>query len=81
MTDTNQIKQWFDNPWKENPTHMIVVCDSFDHEDYPAYVGLDEDVHERIAHYNAASMQTIMEVYKYNIDENQFVPGKRVWNV
>lgn len=44
-------------------THLVVVCDSFDYEDYPVYVDATEDVHAVVAKYNGPNMQRVMEVY------------------
>ena len=34
-----EIKGWLDEGRKRKDiTHMIVVCDTWDHEDYPVYV-------------------------------------------
>lgn len=65
----NEIRQWLRLLY-ENPkyTHMIVVCDEFDWDDYPVYVSSNEDVHEREQHYREASMQRVMEVYSANVD-------------
>jgi hypothetical protein len=40
-------------------THMLVVCNIFDYEDYPVYINEDENPRE----YVAGSMQWIMECY------------------
>lgn len=60
----------FDPTWLSPPkekgvvyTHVIIVCDTFDHEDYPVYVKAGESVKERFAHYNGPNMQRVMEVY------------------
>ena len=44
-------------------THMIVVCDTFDHDDYPVYVKKGQHVREIEAEYNGKNMQCVMEVY------------------
>lgn len=44
-------------------THLVVVCDTFDHEDYPVYVKLGQDVRKVVAEYNGPNMQRVMEVY------------------
>lgn len=36
------IKRWVNNREPKH-THMLVVCDEFDHEDYPVYVEKGED--------------------------------------
>ena len=77
MTCTmNDIEQWLDNAGKDD-THMLVVCDTFDYDDYPVYT---KDVHESIKHYHAASMQTIMEVYNLSMDIDEQLNTNRVWN-
>jgi hypothetical protein len=43
---------------------MVVVCDTFDYEDYPVYVMPGENARERAAECDAQSMQRVMEVYR-----------------
>ena len=59
---------------KQNPdyTHVIVVCDTYDWEDYPVNVEKAETVQERVAYYSK-NMQRVMEVYNLSLDlESQF---------
>lgn len=61
------IERWLDQLYNDdNLTHMIVVCDDFDYEDYPVYVSQEEEVREREQYYRDASMQRVMEVYSRN---------------
>lgn len=62
-TSREQIAAWFDRGVQQGAAYMIVVCDTFDYDDYPAYVKPAEDVHEQVEHYRNASMQRVMEVY------------------
>ena len=39
------IKEWFDTGQKLGATHMIVVCDTYDWDDFPVYVFPEDDVH------------------------------------
>jgi hypothetical protein len=41
------IRRWLKEAKKEGATHVIVVCDSFDHEDYPVPVMPGENVREK----------------------------------
>lgn len=41
MTTRNQISTWFDIGLDLGATHMAVVVDTFDYEDYPVYMKLD----------------------------------------
>lgn len=68
-TTREDIERWFINPYKDTPTHMLVVCDTFDWEDYPVYVTNDQNVSEVIASHSR-DMQRVMEVYNYSIDLN-----------
>jgi hypothetical protein len=57
------IAKWFAEGVDQDATHMIVVCDQFDYEDYPVYVKPGQDVHKKVTEYLALPMQKIMEVY------------------
>lgn len=77
MTTVNQIRDWLGQASREH-THMLVVCDTYDYDDYPVYT---DDVSGAIKKYKAASMQKIMEVYDLSMShEEQLKPGIRVWN-
>lgn len=78
-TTVEDLREWFNRGDEENATHMIVVCDTFDHEDYPVYVKKGESVHDKIKYYQSAEMQRIMEVYTYKKTFQQ-QSGGRVWN-
>ena len=78
MTCTrNDIERWLEEAKTNHSTHMLVVCDTFDYDDYPVYT---KDVHESIRKYRDASMQTIMEVYDMSMDVEEQLNTNRVWN-
>jgi hypothetical protein len=60
-TTREQIQEWLDRAEPEH-THMIVVCDTFDWEDYPVYISKEQDVKKIEKQYNK-NMQKVMEVY------------------
>ena len=67
-TTREEIRQWLEDGKTKGSTHLIVVCDTFDHEDYPVYVSPSEDVSKKIAGYsNPKEMQKVMEVYSYKL--------------
>ena len=69
MATTKQdIKGWFDRGVKEKQAYLIVVCDDFDHSDYPVYIGPDDDFYESYDGHNGKNMQRIMEVYDLKLD-------------
>lgn len=81
-TTVEDIRRWLENA-PEGTHHMLVVCDTFDYDDYPVYVKGDEDVHKAAAKNDGQNMQRLMEVYsltgKHSI-ESQLVGGTRVFN-
>lgn len=93
MTTSQDIKMWLESSYKEREkqeqgipmkeifSHMLVVCDSFDYEDYPVHVLRTEDVHEVIKKYNGENMQRIMEIYNYDMDLDKQLSEHRVWNI
>ncbi len=75
------IREWLTAGEKVGATHMIIVCDTFDHEDYPVYVGKDDNVRTEAAKYDGKNMQRITEVYNFSIAiEKQLDPTIRVFN-
>ncbi len=44
MTTRQQISDWYDQGVTLDATHMLVVTDTFDYDDYPVYVRIDPTV-------------------------------------
>lgn len=63
----SDIRFWLERADK-GATHMIVVCDTYDHEDYPVYVETHQDVRKVEAEFNSKNMQRVMEVYNLKMD-------------
>lgn len=65
----HDIKGWFEEGRRRDATHMVVVCDTFDHSDYPVYVhrGL-KDPHEIVRELEEKEMSRVMEVYALHLD-------------
>ena len=66
---------------KPTDTHMIVVCDTYDYEDYPVYVGSDENVEDMVNKCNTLNMQKVMEVYNLKQDLQSQIHSVRAWNI
>ena len=67
-TTQDDIRRWLARGEEQDATHLIVVVDGFDHEDYPVYVHANEKVREIYDQYNGKDMQRVMEVYSYALD-------------
>ncbi len=67
-TTRNDIRQWAEEAKKGGATHMMVVCDTFNHDDYPVPVLPGDNVREVFAMYNKENMQRVIEVYALHVD-------------
>lgn len=76
-----EIRCWLENAKEKDYTHLIVVCDTFDYDDYPVYVSKDEDINDTIKRLRSESMQRIMEVYNMSMDLDSQLKEHRAWNV
>lgn len=80
MTTRQEISVWFDLGIARGATHMVVVCDTFDWDDYPAYVSAHQNVHEVVAQYDGKNMQKIMEVYDLRLDKEMQLSEDRAFH-
>ncbi len=81
MTVTKEeISNWFNIGVELKATHMIVVCDTFDYEDYPVYVQEDQNVHKIEKESDHAEMQKVMEVYCLTMDKEAQLDQTRAFN-
>lgn len=75
MTTKAEIDDWFDRGVKQRAAYMLVVCDTFDHEDYPVFV---MDAAACLAKYKApGEMQRVMEVYDLGADKGEQMRERR----
>lgn len=75
-----ELGLWFDRGVAQGATHMIVVCDTFDHEDYPVYVMPGQNVRAEAAKYDGKNMQIIMEVYHLQLDRDTQMAEHRAFH-
>ncbi len=67
-TTQEDIRGWIKRGQEQNATHLIVVCDTFEHDDYPVFVSDKENVREVYEEYNNKNTQRVMEVYNLKQD-------------
>lgn len=65
------LGRWFDEGVIKKATHLIVVCDTFDHDDYPVYANGDDETLEKYEKYSNKNMQTVMEVYDLRAEKTE----------
>lgn len=66
-TSKEEIRKWLVDGQKLGATHVLIVVDTFDYEDYPVYVMPNEDVRAKEKEYSK-DMQKVMEVYALHLD-------------
>ena len=74
------IMGWFKRGKNDNQTHMIVVCDTFEYDDYPVFCDGLEEFEEKYAEHDGKNMQKIMEVYDLNKSEEEQMAQDRCYN-
>lgn len=73
------IIEWFARGLEDGATHMIVVCDTYDYEDYPVYVLPGQSVRE-IEDKQRGNMQRVMEVYALHLGLNMQLNEHRAFH-
>lgn len=80
MTTTrSDIDGWFDRGVEQGYKYMLVICDTYDHEDYPSYARTAEDC--VVKHKNPGAMQRVMEVYDLSMDKLRQLNEHRAMHV
>ena len=80
-TTRADIARWFGEGVRDKMVYMIVVCDTFDHEDYPVYAMTDTQVLEQFDQHNGQNMQRVMEVYDLRLDKDSQLAKSRAWHL
>lgn len=62
-----ELRTWFEDAESSGASHMIIVCDTYDWEDYPVFVSPGDDPVEVATEFNGKDMQKIMECYKISL--------------
>jgi hypothetical protein len=75
-TTVQDIRRWLARA-DEDDEFMVVVCDTFDYEDYPVFCTASECI-ERVE--DPGSMQRVMEVYDLSMDLEAQLRERRAWH-
>jgi len=78
-TTKMMISGWFDEGVTLKKDFMLVVCDTFDHEDYPVYA-TREQVRQCYNEHNE-NMQRVMEVYDLSFDKEKQLNEQRAFHL
>jgi hypothetical protein len=67
-TTKSEIRAWLNRGKTEGATHTLVVCDTYDHTDYPVHVMPGQDARKVYEAHQGPNMQRVMEVYSHALD-------------
>lgn len=75
----NDIREWLSRV-KPTDTHMLVVCDRWDYEDFPVFVKAEDDIDAMISKYST-NICRVMEVYNLKMDVESQLDEFRAWHI
>ncbi len=75
------IEGWVDEGIAQGATHVVIVCDDFDYEDYPVYVMPSQNAQEVVDGHNGVNMQRVMEVYDLSLSIEDQLLEHRAWHI
>ena len=81
VTTKEDIRGWLERGKEKNATHVVVMCDSFDYQDYPVFIESHENIHTRLQELAKGEMQRIMEVYKLSMPWNLQLNEHRAYHL
>jgi hypothetical protein len=89
MTTIQDIRKWVEEAQEDGCTHLLVVCDTFEYEDYPVKIHSKDkklenfewnDVELALNHFDGPNMQKVMEVYNLSLDIEPQLKEQRTWH-
>ena len=80
-TTKDDIRGWIERGKRNGASHVIVVCDTFDWEDFPVEVTPQQEVQAVLAEYRNNDCYRIMEVYKMSLDLESQLSEHRAYHV
>ena len=81
MTTKEQIREWLEEGKNKGATHVMVVCDQFDWEDYPVYIMPDEVVEQCFENISTQNMQKVMEIYDLAQPLQSQLDEEKTWRI
>jgi len=74
------IHEWLKEGKKKGMTHVIIVCDDFQWEDYPIYIMPGQDVKEIEKKHGVEQMERVMEIYNLSLPLEPQIEEERAWH-
>lgn len=81
-TSREMIAAWFDRGVQQGAAYMLVVCDTFEYEDYPVFAKDEKTAREAYEKYRSGdNMQRLMEVYRLTDDKAEQLAESRCFRL
>lgn len=75
MTTASEIGQWFDRGVSQGSKYMLIICDTFDWEDYPYFFEDEKEAREKMS--NPGDMNKFMEAYDLSANKDEQLNMRR----
>lgn len=79
-TTKSEIRTWLSRAKDNGATHLIVACDTFDHEEYTVEVLAPKKVRDEYDRIHNKNMQRVMEVYALHLDLEEQLHERRAFH-
>lgn len=76
-----QIREWVERGIQRGATHVIIIYDRWDYENYSVYVDKHQSVNAEIDARDGRNMLKVMEVYDLSMDIEAQLEEYRAWHV
>jgi hypothetical protein len=81
LASKQDIYTWIKFAKEKKQRFLIVVCDTFDHNDYPVYAKDEEQCKTKFDKYNGKELQRIEEIYDLEKDINEQLQSLKAWHI
>lgn len=73
-------REWLDRGVHDKHAFMLVVCDTFDWEDYPVYADSLTELKQKAEEHHGPNMQKVMECYDLSMPHEPQLAELRAWH-
>ncbi|KKM82799.1 hypothetical protein LCGC14_1315970 [marine sediment metagenome] len=76
-----EIKGWIEEAQRQKSSHLLIITDTFDYDNYPVFAHGKKDCMKKIEEYNDINMQKVEEVYNMRRSIKKQFKENRSWNI
>lgn len=80
VTSRENISKWFDIALQKGATHLLIVRDTFNDDEFPEYIMPNQDVHACYRFHNGPNMEKVLEVYKMSLPKEDQLNEDRAFH-